>query len=115
MVHVKAKEPPYQSTSHRVGLKRIIEAGGKNALFPQVAVGFLDQGEIIELHEHLSLVEHYFILNGKGRWTIDGVIYVCDSGDYLKIPNKTTHKLEALTNLEFFYYSLNTNYSGKIL
>lgn len=109
MKYVKTKNLEYISTSHLVGLKKIIESQGKNSLIPQIAIGLLRKEEKVTLHKHKTLIEYYYFLKGKGEFIIENQIFYCESGDFVKVKNDSNHRITAFEDLEFLYFGVNTN------
>ena len=108
MGYINTKNSAFLSTSHGVGLKKVLENQGPNAMIPQIALGLLKKNEKIAFHKHNSLIEYYYVLKGKGEFIIDNETFYCVSGDFITVQNNLKHSINAIENLEFFYFGVNT-------
>jgi mannose-6-phosphate isomerase-like protein (cupin superfamily) len=98
---------PEIATSHAQGMKRIvIESSQTDTQITQVATAKLLAGESSGLHQHDTMEEHFFFLEGNGVFTINGIEHEVSPNFFVKIPSKTPHKLKAVTLLSFFYYGI---------
>lgn len=109
MSYIKTKKLEYTLTSHKIGLKKIIENQGMNSLIPQIAIGLLKKNQKIATHKHTSMIEYYYITKGKGEFIIGSEIFYSEAGDFIKVQNDVNHSIRATEDLEFFYFGLNTD------
>ena len=98
---------PETATSHTQGMKRvIIDSTQTQTPITQVATATLLAGESSGLHQHDTMEEHFFFLEGKGTFIIDGVSHCISPNIFVKIPPKVPHQLVADSPLHFFYYGI---------
>ena len=112
--YVKTNNLEYILTSHKIGLKKIIENQGEDYLIPQIAIGLLKKGEKIASHKHQSMIEYYYIIKGKGEFIIESETIYCETGDFIKVKNNLNHSIFANKDLEFFYFGINIEKNGEI-
>lgn len=96
-------------TAHNSGTKKVLLSGDEtdNAI-TQIALGKLEKGESVELHEHATMKEYFYFMEGTGCYTINEVKHELSKGSFVIIPEKTPH---ALINtgeepLIFFYFGI---------
>ena len=89
-------------TSHGVGQKQVLLTNQETVTaITQIAVTTLREKEIVDVHLHPTMDEHYFFLSGKGEMKVGDEDLVCKSGLYILIPAKIAHSLKATTELKF--------------
>lgn len=93
---------PAIPTAHHVGMKQVFVANNETtSLVTQIAIGQLSPGEVVELHTHSTMDEHYLFLEGSGEMIIDGETYLCKSGTFMLIPAGAEHGLKAVSEMRF--------------
>ena len=96
-------------TAHNSGTKKVLLSGDEsdNAI-TQIALGNLEKGESVELHEHLTMKEYFCFIAGKGRYLINGETHELSKGSFVIIPEKTVHALINTGDepLSFFYFGI---------
>ena len=89
-----------QSTSHGVGVKRIMSTSNEvGSPITQIAHTLLRKGEVVGEHLHPTMDEHFFFQSGECMVTIDKENIVCNANDYLFIPAGKAHKLEVFSDI----------------
>ena len=112
MSYIKTNQLNKILTSHKIGFKKIIEKNGENSIIPQIAIGYLKKNKIIKLHKHQTMIEYFFVLKGNGKFKIESKSFDISAGDYIKISQNLNHSILAFSDLEFFYFGLNTTKVG---
>ena len=66
------------TTAHGAGKKYVL-LNKNNTLtnLTQVAIGILTKSDLIEMHEHISMEEYYYFLEGKASFLIEDNIINC--------------------------------------
>lgn len=96
-----------ESTSHAIGLKRILLKDSEcESMLTQAAIGYLLKGDVIGNHVHPTMEEYYFFTKGKAKLTIDNAEYFCKKDTFIKIPKNSMHSLMAITKIEFIYWGI---------
>jgi quercetin dioxygenase-like cupin family protein len=96
-----------ESTSHEVGLKRILlNKSESESMLTQAAVGSLLKGQFVDNHKHPTMEEFYFFTNGKAKLIINSIEYFCEKDTFIKIPKNSVHSLMAITTTEFIYWGI---------
>ena len=96
-------------TAHNSGTKKVLLTGDTSGnAITQIALGKLAHGESVEPHEHATMKEYFYFLEGTGCYTINDVNHELSKGSFIIIPEKTSH---ALINtgeepLVFFYFGV---------
>lgn len=107
VVYKNLKSIAEESTSHAIGLKRILIKGSEcESMLTQVAAGSLLKGEFIDKHTHPTMEEYYFFTKGKAKLTIDNTEYSCKKDTFIKIPKNAIHSLMAITSIDFLYWGI---------
>ena len=89
------------TTAHGVGIKQILLGSeDTDSAVTQIAVTTIEAGEEVKPHMHISMDEHYFILNGKGVATIEKEQHPIIDGTYLLVTAGVDHSLRAFTKLK---------------
>jgi quercetin dioxygenase-like cupin family protein len=63
------------------------------------------KGTIRAFHRHQKQMDYWFCVYGEARVNLDGKEIYMSQGDYLEIPPKTWHGMEALTDCGIIYYT----------
>jgi len=107
VVYKKLESITAESTSHAIGLKRILLNGSEcESMLTQAAVGTLLKGEFVDNHSHPTMEEYYFFTKGKAKLTINNIEYLCKKDTFIKIPKDSIHSLLALTTIDFIYWGI---------
>ncbi|EOR95047.1 hypothetical protein ADIARSV_1747 [Arcticibacter svalbardensis MN12-7] len=117
-IHLDVDEIIPVSTSHAVGLKKILAQGSDQPVkLKQVAFGKLLPGQNVPIHVHPDMDEVYFFQNGYGIAKVDDVVYDLKPGIFVYIPAGSKHDISCSTTpLEFFYFGLeNINEANTLL
>ena len=99
----------FEPTSHDSGRKKVfVDKNSSKTSLMQFAYGELDPGERIEPHKHPTMEEHFYFIEGKGKYSIGTVTYNIKKGSYISIPADITHSLETIGNdiLKFIYFGM---------
>lgn len=89
------------STSHDVGLKRVLLASDESRCsLTQVAVTLLRQGETAVTHTHPDMQECFYVLEGELDVVLDGEVQHCMAEDFVLVDACTSHELIALTDVK---------------
>ena len=107
-IHLDIDEIIPISTSHAVGLKKILAQGSDQAVkLKQVAYGKLMPGQSVPGHVHPDMDEVYFFQNGIGTAKVNDIAYDLKPGTFVYIPAGSKHDISCSTTpLEFFYFGL---------
>ena len=98
MHRTRSSIPPV-STSHGVGLKRVLLASHESGCsLTQIAVTEIKQGEVAVAHTHPDMQEGFYVLSGQLEATLDGHTETCQPDDFIYVPSGTSHELHALTD-----------------
>ena len=82
------------ATSHGVGEKRVIVSQAEIGWpVTQVARTILRYNEIVEMHIHPTMDEHFFFLDGECIVKVGDSNYLCKGGDYLFVPANNNHEI----------------------
>ena len=105
------KDLPLSSINHGTGQKRVfIVNNDTTSKLTQFALSKFEAGEVCEEHSHLTMDEYYFIL--KGIYEIGIESLELNSGDFIRIPAGTPHKLRVDNKheqLELLYFGVAIN------
>ena len=107
-IHLDVDEIIPVSTSHAVGLKKILAQGSDQSVkLKQVAFGKLTPGQSVPAHVHPDMDEVYYFQNGHGIVRVDDVAYDLKPGVFVYVPAGSKHDIScSTTSLEFFYFGL---------
>lgn len=98
-------------TAHSSGTKKILMGGEQtgNAI-TQIALGKLQVGEEVEMHQHTTMKEYFYFTSGEGVYTINEVEHALSAGTFVMIPEQTPHSLKSTGQepLQFFYFGVAT-------
>jgi oxalate decarboxylase/phosphoglucose isomerase-like protein (cupin superfamily) len=83
--------------------QRLIGPGDSQDLIFGIAK--LDPGKIHLLHHHEGASELYYVLKGKGKFTVDEEVFDATPGTGIYMPPGTKHRIENVgeVTLEFFF------------
>ena len=97
------------TTAHNQGRKYVF-LSNTDTVSPitQFAYGKLEAGEACEEHMHPTMEECFFFLSGAGNYIIGETKYSVEAGSFFRIPAGISHKLEAITCIEFIYFGVAT-------
>lgn len=97
------------STSHGVGEKWVV-ATREDVGYPvtQIARTRLKAGEEVEAHDHPTMDEHFFFLEGECEVMIDGAVHRCKAEDYLYIPAGHRHAISVKMDTKMITIGLAT-------
>ena len=88
------------STSHDVGLKRVLLAANESGCsLTQIAVTDLKAGEVAQAHIHPDMQEGFFVLDGILNVKLDDEILHCTKDDFVYVKSLTSHELRAVTDV----------------
>jgi len=96
-------------TAHNSGTKKVLLSGDESGnAITQIALGKLDKGESVEPHEHSTMKEYFYFMEGTGCYIINEIKHDLSKGSFIIIPEETVH---ALINtgeepLSFFYFGI---------
>ena len=89
-------------TSHNIGLKSVLLSNEETiSNITQIAYFELKEGEKADSHIHQTMDEHYLFISGKGIMCVDNEEIECKEGVFVLVPAKSSHSLEAISNLKF--------------
>lgn len=98
LCHISDIDPVY--TSHGIGEKRVIATQDNvGAPITQIARTKLLAGDMVRVHLHPTMDEHFFILDGVCDVNIEGAHYSCKEGDYLYVPANLNHEISVLKDI----------------
>lgn len=98
-MHRTLSSIPPVSTSHGVGLKRVLLASHESGCsLTQIAVTEILQGQIAVAHTHPDMQEGFYVLSGQLEVTLDDQPELCQPDDFIYVPSGTSHELRALTD-----------------
>ena len=101
----KRSELEPRNTAHNVGQKFVFLKGEDTPTpVTQVAYGTLEPGEVVELHVHPTMEEYFYFVEGAATYTIDGQLYPCEAGTFIRIPANTLHGLSTGSSAAAFFY-----------
>ena len=86
-------------TSQGIGEKRVL-LSRKEFFSPitQIAKTCLKAGDVVEVHNHSTMDEHFIFLEGKCDVTVEGQILFCEGGRYLLIPAGSHHEIKVIAD-----------------
>lgn len=97
-------------TSHGIGKKRILLSKDETTTaITQIAVTQLKADEKIESHNHATMEEYFLFQKGEAILTINNQEIKCTTGDFIQIPARTLHSLQAITDIEILTVGCATN------
>lgn len=99
-----------QLTSHSMGEKFVFFQ--KNELLTpltQIAIGLLKAGEVVPVHLHESMEEVFYILSGKGIFSIGDENFNINKNCCIRVPKGFSHSIKSENDLQFFYFGVETN------
>ena len=53
-------------------------------------------GKRLSYQRHARRAEHWFVVSGRGRVTVEGVDRVVDPGDSVEVPRGAAHRIESV-------------------
>ena len=88
------------STSHDVGLKRVLLAANESGCsLTQIAVTDLKAGEVAQAHIHPDMQEGFYVLDGDLDVRMDDELLHCTKDDFVYVKSCTSHELKAITDV----------------
>ena len=88
------------STSHDVGLKRVLLAANESECsLTQIAVTDLKAGEVAQAHIHPDMQEGFYVLDGELEVKLDDELLHCTKDDFVYVKSLTSHELRAVTDV----------------
>jgi len=109
---VKLKDIPVEGVSHQPEIKKQVMI--KNGEIPQVT-GFsqavFKPGQKCEEHQHPTMYEVYFVLEGEAKLTVNNKEYQISKDNCIMIEPKELHKVENNSdkNLVWVYFGIATD------
>jgi quercetin dioxygenase-like cupin family protein len=98
---------PTTTPNHSAGLKKVLLSKVEcTSNQTQVAVGFLSENTLIEPHKHATMEEFFFVTKGQGHFTIEKQRLSIEERSFVSVPANHLHSIEAITDLEFIYWSI---------
>ena len=79
-------------------------------MLTQFAYSRFNPGDLCEMHNHPTMEEYFFVYKGSGTYTIGEEILILREGDFLRIPAKIEHQVNADKgqSLELIYFGIAT-------
>jgi mannose-6-phosphate isomerase-like protein (cupin superfamily) len=100
----------FKSTSHNIGEKFIFFREDElQSPLTQIAIGKLKPEEVVPFHIHKSMEEVFFILSGKGIFSIGDEQFNINKNCCIRVPCGFSHSIKAETDLQFYYFGVATN------
>ena len=97
-------------TSHNSGEKFVFyKSSDCVSNITQVAHGRLLKDEIIEFHNHPTMEEFFYVLNGRVEFSLQDEVFNIGSFEILRVPPNIKHRLLAIENSEFFYWGVSVD------
>lgn len=88
------------STSHDVGLKRVLLAANESGCsLTQIAVTDLKAGEVAQAHIHPDMQEGIYVLEGDLDVKLDDETLHCTKDDFVYVKSCTSHEQKAVTDV----------------
>lgn len=87
-------------TTHGLGHKKILIDGNHTDIsITQIAYTKLAVGDVVEKHVHLTMDEHFIILEGMCHLYCVGNDYRVEKGLYMYVPAGVEHRIEVVEPL----------------
>ena len=88
-------------TSHGIGMKKVlISEKETESSITQIAMTYLIAGDQVKCHNHPTMDEHFFIVEGNGVITINGINIPFRKGSFVVVPVNKKHSLKAETDID---------------
>src|SRR5574344_996427 len=85
-------------TSHGAGVKKVLCANHEaDSNITQIAVTRLKKGDLVDVHVHETMEEHFIIEEGSLEFMIADRTMTVSSGSYVLVPAGTKHGIKAIT------------------
>lgn len=100
MIKRSLKDIPAISTSHDVGLKKVLLAAYESGCsLTQIAITDLKAGEVAQAHIHPDMQEGFYVLAGDLDVKLDDEVLHCTKDDFVYVKSLTSHELKAVTDV----------------
>ncbi len=107
MIIRSINEIDYEPTSHGSGRKYVLAKNiNSQTNLTQVALGELNNNDVIEMHNHPTMEEFYYFLEGEAIFCIKNNEIFCEQGTFVQIPCNTEHKLTTDSKTKFIYWGI---------
>lgn len=106
---IKLEQCPVEPTRHG-NPKQVLLRDGILPAVTQVAVATFPDLIETELHNHPTMYEVYFVLEGSALYTIGDQCYEVSAGDFFIVPPGVTHNQKiTVTPHRIFYWGIATD------
>ncbi len=107
MKPIRLKELLPEITAHGAGKKFVFTRNSETLPhLTQVAYGILTSEDIVEFHEHASMHEYYYFLEGRGTFILGEQEIIVEADTFVHVPSGLKHKLTTTDGIKFFYFGL---------
>lgn len=97
----------WKEANHYGVYKKVIFSGEEFvSKITQIAYTELVKDNIISIHQHETMEEVFFLLNGKCEFTINNEKVLAEEKSTIRIPPNTVHSLHAITDCQLFYFGV---------
>ena len=94
-------------TAHGAGLKQVfLGSSDSSTALTQFAFGKMMPGDTTGWHQHSSMEEYFYFIDGNGTCSIGSESFRIKSGSFIRIPAGALHHLTAVTELTFSYFAI---------
>ncbi len=94
-------------TSHQIGEKKVLLSNSETiSNITQLALNKLYANDIVEIHMHPTMDEHFIVVSGEGIMQINNENYDFKQGKFFLVPAGSYHNLSAITDIEFITISI---------
>jgi mannose-6-phosphate isomerase-like protein (cupin superfamily) len=97
----------WKEANHYGVYKKVIFSGEEFvSKITQIAYTELVKDNIISIHQHETMEEVFFILDGICEFTINNEKVLAEEKSTIRIPPNTEHSLHAITDCQLFYFGV---------
>lgn len=108
----KEDELPAIPTSHRADiLKKVFLKNGEIRGITQLGTAVFQPGQQVEEHEHSTMYEVFYILEGSVVFTIEGTVFTAEPGHCITVEPGEKHAQKNVGEMpaKWFYFGLATD------
>jgi quercetin dioxygenase-like cupin family protein len=102
-VLISKADCPVEPSAHAPP-KRVIARGGVLPHVTQIAEALFDEPFVVAPHEHPTMYEVFYVLEGTATYTVGAQVHEAGPGDLVIVPPATRHSIRVTTPPHRIFY-----------
>lgn len=100
---IRKADCPVEPSAHGTP-KRVIARGGLLPQVTQIAEGAFEQPFVVDPHEHPTMFEIFYVLEGTATYIVGAEVHEAGPGDLVIVPPATRHSIRVTTPPHRIFY-----------